>query len=120
MLDKSEYYCVVFGSWWKNWFSNKGDYELLSVFKEKSWSVRLVDGYILGNQVKGTHCDNCEGMSKLVANNFSNPNMVLFGCNGHKCKHRLIRLYFCSENLGISNLAKYSISVRTDSGNTKL
>jgi len=93
---------------------------MLSIFKEKSWSVRLVDGYILGNQVRGMHCDNCDGISKLVANNFGNPNMVLFGCNGHKCKHRLIRLYFYSTDMEVPQLSKFGLIVRTYSGNTKL
>lgn len=67
-----------------------------SFVKDKSWSVRLIDGYILGNHVKGKSCGTCESVSKLVANNFANPNMVLYGCDGHKCKHTLIRVNFHS------------------------
>lgn len=93
---------------------------MLSIFKEKSWSVRLVDGYVLGDQVRGMQCDSCDGISKLVANNYGNPNMVLFGCNGRKCKHRLIRLCFYSEDIEVPQLAKFDLIVRTYSGNTKL
>ncbi len=86
---------------------------MLSFVKDKSWSVRLVDGYILGNQVRGKNCGNCESISKLVANNFGNPNMVLYGCNGHKCKHKLIRLNFYSGNLEVATLNKLFIDVRS-------
>jgi hypothetical protein len=87
--------------------------------KEKSWSVRLVDGYILDNQVRGKNCGNCESVSKIVANNFSNPNLVLYGCNGHKCKHKLIRLKFYSGNLEVPTLTNLFINVRSETANTK-
>jgi len=72
---------------------------MLSLLKEKSWSIRLIDGYISGNQVRSKSCGNCESVSRLVANNYGDPNMVLYGCTGHKCKNKLIRLKFYSGNL---------------------
>jgi len=67
-------------------------FRLLTLFKEKSWSVRLSDGHVLNNQVRTENCGDCESRSYLVARNYSDPNVVLFGCNGHRCKHKLIRL----------------------------
>jgi hypothetical protein len=67
---------------------------LLGMFKEKSWSVRLVNGYILNNQVKSDLCKGCESATKLIAGNNDDPDLLLFGCAGHRCKHVLIRLKF--------------------------
>ncbi|MCW4009686.1 MAG: hypothetical protein NWF05_03580 [Candidatus Bathyarchaeota archaeon] len=63
----------------------------MNVVKEKSWSVRLVDGYILNSQVRAERCKGCESTTKLIAGNNSDPDLILYGCNGHKCKHILIR-----------------------------
>jgi hypothetical protein len=64
----------------------------LSLVKEKSWSVKLVNGYILNSQVKADHCKGCESTARLVAGNNDNPDLLLYGCYGHRCKHVLIRV----------------------------
>lgn len=65
---------------------------LLDVPKEKSWSVFLSDGYISNNQVTSGHCQNCKSTGDVLRVNFSNPNLLLYGCRDGKCKHRLLRL----------------------------
>jgi hypothetical protein len=85
---------------------------MLGLLNEKSWSIRLIDGYISGNQVKSKSCGNCESVSRLVANNFSDPNMVLYGCTGHKCKNKLIRLKFYSGSLDVPMLTKAFVTIR--------
>ena len=67
---------------------------MLSSFKEKSWSVMLVRGYILNNQVRAERCENCKSISQALTTNCSNPNLLLYGCKDSKCKHRLMRLDF--------------------------
>jgi hypothetical protein len=64
------------------------------LFREKSWSVKLVEGFILKKQVRAEHCTNCEGTCDLIERHRGNPNLVLFGCEHSKCQHRLIRLQF--------------------------
>jgi hypothetical protein len=64
----------------------------LSLIKEKSWSVKLENGYVLGSQVKANRCKGCESTAKLVAGNNDNPDLLLYGCHGHRCKHVLIRV----------------------------
>ena len=64
------------------------------LFKEKSWSVKLVDGFVSGSHVKATLCTGCPGASSLVVLKCGNPNMVLYGCEGSKCRHRLIKVQF--------------------------
>lgn len=64
----------------------------LNLAKEKSWSVKLVDGYVLGSQVRAERCRGCQATAKLVAGNDSDKNLVLFGCNSQKCRHMLIRM----------------------------
>jgi len=63
-------------------------------FKEKSWSVSLIKGYVSNDQVKAEDCENCKSTSKILIANFNNPNLILFGCKDSKCKHRLLRLNF--------------------------
>jgi hypothetical protein len=70
---------------------------LSDLIKEKSWSVKLIKGYILGNEVKTNYCGDCKSTSQPVTGNYSNPNIVLFGCNDRKCKHTLIRMNVNSE-----------------------
>jgi predicted nucleic acid-binding Zn ribbon protein len=62
------------------------------MMKEKSWSVRLVSGSILDNKVKTYQCKDCQSTAKLVLVNKDDPNLLLYGCNGNKCKHALIRV----------------------------
>jgi hypothetical protein len=64
--------------------------------KEKSWSVRLVDGYVQNNQITSEQCKGCDCVTKLVVGNNGDNNLVLYGCDGHKCKHTLIRMNFGS------------------------
>ena len=66
--------------------------------KDKSWSVRLVNGYVTNNQIRSDHCRGCENITKLVAGNNGNNDLVLYGCGGHKCRHTLIRMKFGAEN----------------------
>jgi hypothetical protein len=66
------------------------------LLKEKSWSIKLVPGFIFQEQERGGHCSDCTGTASIVAYNLGNPNMVLFGCNGSKCQHKLIKLSFGS------------------------
>jgi hypothetical protein len=64
------------------------------LFREKSWSVKLVEGFISENQVRAELCTGCEGTCDLIVRHRGNPNLVLFGCERSKCQHRLIRLQF--------------------------
>jgi hypothetical protein len=64
--------------------------------KEKSWSVRLVDGYVQNCQITSEQCKGCDCVTKLVVANNHDHNLVLYGCDGHKCKHTLIRMKFGS------------------------
>jgi hypothetical protein len=34
---------------------------------------------------------------EVLTTNFSNPNLLLYGCKDSKCKHRLLRLDFNDE-----------------------
>ncbi len=83
-----------------------GGFGLLGFVKEKSWSVRLVDGYVLNGQVRADQCAGCEATTKLVAGNNGDPDLVLFGCNGHKCKHTLIRVDLSQEPIHAISLIK--------------
>lgn len=49
-------------------------------------------GYFLNDQVRAQRCENCKSITEVLATNFSNPNLMLFGCKDSKCKHRLLRL----------------------------
>jgi len=68
-------------------------------FKEKSWSVLLIKGYVSNDQVRGTRCENCKSTTEVLTANHNNPNLLLYGCKDTKCKHRLLRLDF---NSGVS------------------
>jgi hypothetical protein len=70
---------------------------MLGILKEKSWSVFLADGYILDNQVKSPICQNCKSTGEVLRVNCSDPNLVLYGCDGDKCRHRLLRVDFGSK-----------------------
>jgi hypothetical protein len=67
---------------------------LLFNFKEKSWSVLLVKGHVLNDQVRAERCDNCKSTTEVLTTNYNNPNLLLYGCKDSKCKHRLLRLDF--------------------------
>jgi hypothetical protein len=69
-------------------------------FKEKSWSVLLVKGYVMNDQVRAVRCENCKSITEALTANHNNPNLLLYGCKDTKCKHRLVRLDFES---GVSN-----------------
>ncbi len=65
---------------------------ILSLIKEKSWSVKLANGYILDSKVQADRCKGCESTPKLVAWNKDDQNLLLYGCYGHRCKHVLLRI----------------------------
>jgi hypothetical protein len=67
--------------------------------KEKSWKVLLMKGYVSNDQVKAEQCENCRSRSEVLRTNFSNPNLLLYGCRDSKCKHRLLRLDFNIEEI---------------------
>jgi hypothetical protein len=67
---------------------------LLNSFREKSWSVLLVEGYVSNDEVRGERCQNCKSKTEVLTANFNNPNLLLFGCKDTKCKHRFLRLDF--------------------------
>ena len=64
------------------------------LLREKSWSVKLVQGYISKDRVRASHCDTCQAVCNLMLRNRGNPNLVLFGCSLSKCQHKLIRFDF--------------------------
>ena len=70
--------------------------------KEKSWKVLLMKGHVLNDQVKAEQCENCKSESHILRTNFSNPNLLLYGCKDSKCKHRLLRLDFNLEEINQS------------------
>ena len=65
--------------------------------KEKSWSSRIVEGYFFNGKVRAEQCEGCTSSCDLVTFGCGNPNSLLYGCNGHKCKHVLIRVKFTPE-----------------------
>ncbi len=65
--------------------------------REKSWSVKLVTGRVLHNQVRAVHCAQCQNTCDLMVENRSNPSLALFGCSASKCQHKLIRMDFSSD-----------------------
>ncbi len=72
-------------------------YSDLTLFKEKSWSVKLVNGFITNNRVRTQLCENCDSTSQIVVINNADPNLALYGCSNRKCKHILMRLKISSE-----------------------
>ncbi len=66
---------------------------LISV-REKSLSVFLVKGYISNNQVRSHRCENCKAISEVLTVNYSNPNLLLYGCKDAKYKQKILRLDF--------------------------
>lgn len=57
----------------------------------------MIRGYILNDQVRAERCQNCKSTTEVLTANYSNPNLLLYGCKDSKCKHRLLRLEFDSE-----------------------
>jgi hypothetical protein len=62
--------------------------------KEKSWSVLLIKGYVMNDQVRAERCENCRSTTEVLTANQGNPNLLLYGCKDSKCKHRMLRLNF--------------------------
>lgn len=67
---------------------------MLQAPKEKSWSVLLIKGYILDDQVRAKRCEHCKSITEVLTKNYNNPNLLLYGCKDSKCRHRLLRLDF--------------------------
>jgi hypothetical protein len=57
-------------------------------------NVFLLKGYVSNNQVKAERCEKCKAMSEVLTINYSNPNLLLFGCKDNKCKNKILRLNF--------------------------
>ena len=70
---------------------------MLVPVKEKSWKVLLMKGYVLNDHVKSEQCENCKSISQVLTTNFSDPNLLLYGCKDSKCRHRMLRLDFDSD-----------------------
>jgi len=70
---------------------------MLDSLKGKS-CVRLVNGYILNNEVRAQLCGTCKCETKILVGNYSNPNLLLYGCKDTKCKHHLLRIDLAEEN----------------------
>lgn len=82
--------------------------------KEKSWSVLLVKGYVLNDQVRAVRCENCKSTTEVLTGNYNNPNLLLYGCRDSKCKHRLLRLAFDGPPpLIVEDQVKVPISVQS-------
>jgi len=60
--------------------------------KEKSWSVRIVEGELLDGKVRAKQCSQCKHSSDLVVIGHGNSNSILYGCTGNKCRHVLIHV----------------------------
>jgi hypothetical protein len=67
---------------------------MLVSIKSKSSSVFLVKGVVLNNKVKANRCENCNAVSEVLAVNFANPNLFLYGCLDKKCKQKILKLNF--------------------------
>jgi hypothetical protein len=65
---------------------------LFNSFKEKSWSVLLLQGHVTNAQVRAERCENCKSTTEVLTANYNNPNLLLYGCKDTKCKHRFLRL----------------------------
>lgn len=56
-------------------------------------------GYVLNDQVRAEQCETCKSQSQILTNNFSDPNLFLYGCKDSKCRHRLLRLDLNAEEI---------------------
>lgn len=84
----------IFAAFYADLFSRKPNQLMYYNFKEKSWSVLLVKGYVRNNQVRAERCENCKSTTEVLAANYGNPNLLLYGCKDIKCKHRMLKLDF--------------------------
>jgi hypothetical protein len=66
------------------------------LIKEKSWSVRIVEGQLLDGKVRATQCSECKRSCELVTVGCGNSNSMLYGCTENKCRHVLIHFKFGS------------------------
>ena len=68
--------------------------KLLSKPDRKSYSVRVLKGFVSENPgvVKSKRCLRCPNKPGLVAVNFGDPGVRLYGCNREKCKDILIKI----------------------------
>jgi hypothetical protein len=73
-------------------------------YREKSWSVLLVKGYVRNDQVRAERCENCKSTTEVLTANHGNPNLLLYGCKDSKCKHRMLKLDF---DAGVSNIQPF-------------
>jgi hypothetical protein len=66
---------------------------VFSSLKEKSWSVKLMEGSALDSDghVRTRFCEDCKSNTELIAINTANPRLVLLGCSDRKCQHRLVK-----------------------------
>jgi hypothetical protein len=62
------------------------------LIKEKSWSVRIIEGQLLDGKVSAKQCSQCKHSCDLVAIGCGNSNSILYGCSGSKCRHVLIHV----------------------------
>lgn len=69
--------------------------------KEKSWSVLLIKGYVLNDEVRAIRCENCKSTTEVLTANHHNPNLLLYGCKDTKCRHRMVRLDFDGQNASL-------------------
>ena len=65
---------------------------LLALTKEKSWSVKLANGFVVHDQVRSDFCKSCDSIPQLLLGNNGDKDLLLYGCAGHKCKHIMIRM----------------------------
>jgi hypothetical protein len=54
------------------------------MFRKISRGAHFLDEYIFGDQVNSRHCVGCNSSGELLRVNFSNPNLILFGCRDDK------------------------------------
>ncbi len=73
----------------------------MSFAKQKSWSVKLLQGYVEKGKVRIKRCGDCNSTAHLVAENLGKPELLLFGCHSLKCKGLLLRLNLKSVELGV-------------------
>ncbi|HKM59248.1 MAG TPA: hypothetical protein VJY36_00085 [Candidatus Bathyarchaeia archaeon] len=79
---------------------------MFTSFKEKPWSVLLLQGYVLDDQVRAPQCTNCKSNAHPLTVNYGNPNLCLYGCQDTKCKHRLLRFDFSATSSFKTAVAK--------------
>jgi hypothetical protein len=65
--------------------------------KEKSWSSRVIEGYIFQGKVRAQQCAECKSSCELVTLGVGDSNSILCGCAKDKCKHILIHMKFPSD-----------------------